>query len=493
MFSASAALRKVLCRQGYDTSKNEKDSAREKGSVFLSSLSLRNNSVQANAQQLRFGQFKSRFLKSTTKNPSLECDRSLSISNNSNTIGKLSVSSNISEHSCSASLISACTLSTISAHLSLRQFRKTSAPVSPFNLSSEQLPLHPPYDGATPEFFKVIFESQDAVYSSFMRAHKCYDLIPTSTKLVVFDTELLVKKAFFALIYNGVRAAPLWDSKRQEFIGMLTITDFIRILQKYCTKNGSKNEDIEDLEKHKIATWREELEQDGHLKPLASISPCESLFQAVQVLCKEKVHRLPVMEECTGNIAFILTHKRLMKFLYLYMIDLPRPSFMEKTPLELGIGTWNNVSTITQNTPLIDIMNIFLSKRVSALPVLDENEKVVDIYAKFDAINLAANKSYTDLDITAQEALRYRVDWFEGVRCCSPDDSLMMIVEMIVRAEVHRLVVVDHNNKVTGIISLSDILRFLVLEPPVTPPGNCSPDFAMDDVIGSNDDEIYCS
>jgi hypothetical protein len=42
-----------------------------------------------------------------------------------------------------------------------------------------------------------------------------------------------VKKAFFALIYNGVRAAPLWDSKNQKFVGMLTITDFILILQKY--------------------------------------------------------------------------------------------------------------------------------------------------------------------------------------------------------------------------------------------------------------------
>uniref|UniRef100_A0A1I7VKE5 5'-AMP-activated protein kinase subunit gamma-1-like n=1 Tax=Loa loa TaxID=7209 RepID=A0A1I7VKE5_LOALO len=364
---------------------------------------------------------------------------------------------------------------------------------SPFNLSSEQLPLYPPYDGATPEFFKVIFESQDAVYSSFMRAHKCYDLIPTSTKLVVFDTELTVKKAFFALIYNGVRAAPLWDSKKQEFVGMLTITDFIRILQKYYTKNGSKNEGIQDLEKHKIANWRDELERDGHLKPLASISPSESLYQAIHVLCKEKVHRLPVMEECTGNIAFILTHKRLIKFLYLYMIDLPRPSFMEKTPLELGIGTWNNVLTVTQNTALIDIMDIFLSKRVSALPVLDDNAKVVDIYAKFDAINLAANKSYIDLGVTAQEALRHRVDWFEGVRCCSPDDSLMKTVEIIVRAEVHRLVVTDHDKKVIGIISLSDILRFLVLEPPVTPPGNGTPDFAMDDIIGSNDEEIYCS
>jgi 5'-AMP-activated protein kinase regulatory gamma subunit len=41
-----------------------------------------------------------------------------------------------------------------------------------------------------------------------------------------------VRKAFFALVYNGVRAAPLWDSAKQEFVGMLTITDFIHILHR---------------------------------------------------------------------------------------------------------------------------------------------------------------------------------------------------------------------------------------------------------------------
>lgn len=30
---------------------------------------------------------------------------------------------------------------------------------------------------------------------------------------------LQVKKAFFALVTNGVRAAPLWDSKKQSFVG----------------------------------------------------------------------------------------------------------------------------------------------------------------------------------------------------------------------------------------------------------------------------------
>lgn len=30
---------------------------------------------------------------------------------------------------------------------------------------------------------------------------------------------LKVKTAFFALVLNGVRAAPLWDNKLQKFVG----------------------------------------------------------------------------------------------------------------------------------------------------------------------------------------------------------------------------------------------------------------------------------
>ena len=44
---------------------------------------------------------------------------------------------------------------------------------------------------------------------------------------------LQVKKAFYALVYNCVRSAPLWDSAKQDFVGMLTISDFILILTHY--------------------------------------------------------------------------------------------------------------------------------------------------------------------------------------------------------------------------------------------------------------------
>uniref|UniRef100_A0A673NKW4 5'-AMP-activated protein kinase subunit gamma-1 n=1 Tax=Sinocyclocheilus rhinocerous TaxID=307959 RepID=A0A673NKW4_9TELE len=295
------------------------------------------------------------------------------------------------------------------------------------------------------------------VYTRFMKSHRCYDLVPTSSKLVVFDTSLQVKKAFFALVSNGVRAAPLWDSKKQCFVGMLTITDFINILHRYYK---SPLVQIYELEEHKIETWREVYLQDS-FKPLVSISPNASLYDAVSSLLKHKIHRLPVIDPLTGNTLYILTHKRILKFLKLFISEMPKPGFLSQTLEELNIGTFHSIAVVHSDTPLYAALGIFVDQRVSALPVVDENGHVVDIYSKFDVINLAAEKTYNNLDITVTKALQHRSQYFEGVLTCRANETLEAIINRLV--EVHRLVIVDEQEVVKGIVSLSDILQALVL------------------------------
>ncbi|XP_064554861.1 uncharacterized protein SNF4Agamma isoform X6 [Drosophila montana] len=305
------------------------------------------------------------------------------------------------------------------------------------------------------------FEEDDSqIFVKFFRFHKSYDLIPTSAKLVVFDTQLLVKKAFYALVYNGVRAAPLWDSEKQQFVGMLTITDFIKILQMYYK---SPNASMEQLEEHKLDTWRSVLH--NQVMPLVSIGPDASLYDAIKILIHSRIHRLPVINPENGNVLYILTHKRILRFLFLYINALPKPAYMEKSLRDLKIGTYDNIETADENTSIITALKKFVERRVSALPLVDSEGRLVDIYAKFDVINLAAEKTYNDLDVSLRKANEHRNEWFEGVQKCNLDESLYTIMERIVRAEVHRLVVVDDQRKVIGIISLSDILLYLVLRP----------------------------
>ncbi|XP_006168714.1 5'-AMP-activated protein kinase subunit gamma-3 [Tupaia chinensis] len=299
------------------------------------------------------------------------------------------------------------------------------------------------------------------VYMHFMQEHTCYDAMATSSKLVIFDTTLEIKKAFFALVANGVRAAPLWDSKKQSFVGMLTITDFILVLHRYYR---SPLVQIYEIEEHKIETWRE-IYLQGCFKPLVSISPSDSLFEAVYALIKNRIHRLPVLDPVSGTVLHILTHKRLLKFLHIFGALLPRPSFLYRTIQDLGIGTFRDLAVVLETAPVLTALDIFVDRRVSALPVVNESGEVVGLYSRFDVIHLAAQQTYNHLDMSVGEALRQRSVCLEGVLSCQPHESLGEVIDRIAREQVHRLVLVDENQHLLGVISLSDILQALVLSP----------------------------
>uniref|UniRef100_A0A672HQE8 Protein kinase, AMP-activated, gamma 3b non-catalytic subunit n=1 Tax=Salarias fasciatus TaxID=181472 RepID=A0A672HQE8_SALFA len=282
------------------------------------------------------------------------------------------------------------------------------------------------------------------IYMNFMKSHSCYDAIPTSSKLVIFDTTLQVKKAFFALVANGVRAAPLWDNKLQCFVGMLTITDFINILHRYYK---SPLVQIYELEEHKIETWR------------------GGLFDAIYSLLKNKIHRLPVIDPASGNVLHILTHKRILKFLHIFGAMIPKPRFLQRKISQLPIGTFQHIATVQETATVYDALSVFVERRVSALPVLDQSGRVVALYSRFDVINLAAQKNYNNLNMTMKEAIASRACCMEGVLKCYPHETLETIIDRIAEAEVHRLVLVDRDDVVRGIVSLSDLLQALVLSP----------------------------
>ena len=67
--------------------------------------------------------------------------------------------------------------------------------------------------------------------------------------------------------------------------------------------------------------------------------------------------------------------------------------------------------------------------------------------------------------MTINEALSYRKERCETVAKCFKHESLSTCMERIVKAEVHRLVVVDNDEHVIGILSLSDLLSYIVIRP----------------------------
>lgn len=61
-----------------------------------------------------------------------------------------------------------------------------------------------------------------------------------------------------------------------------------------------------------------------------------------------------------------------MLFLFFQGKKVPKPAFLGKQIQELGIGTFRNIAAVRQTATLYDALSIFVERRVSALPVVDD-------------------------------------------------------------------------------------------------------------------------
>ncbi|CAB3250078.1 unnamed protein product [Arctia plantaginis] len=290
---------------------------------------------------------------------------------------------------------------------------------------------------------------------NFFKYHKCYEILPKSAKVIIFDTQFFVRKTFPTLISHGIRSAPLWDSSKKLLVGMITVTDFIRILLHLDKENIS----VEELERHTLHTWRKMLRQTR--KPLCSAGPDQSLHDAINLLTKNRVHRLLMIDPLNGDVLYILSHKRILRFLFVYLNEFPELTFFHKTLTELKIGTYEDIVSVTDDTPIRSAFQLLLEKDVSALPILDENGILVDVYAKYEVLNLVSEKLYSNLSLTIGEVRNKKKDWEEKLQKCRSSITLYEALEVIVRTESHRLLLVNKEDKLVGIVSLSDILVYL--------------------------------
>lgn len=64
-----------------------------------------------------------------------------------------------------------------------------------------------------------------------------------------------------------------------------------------------------------------------------------------------------------------------------------------------------------------------------------------------------------------QKMIKYIIfQWYKGVITCLETDSLKRVVDLLYSSEVHGLVVVDDEGKLRGVITLYDVLKFIVVD-----------------------------
>jgi len=222
--------------------------------------------------------------------------------------------------------------------------------------------------------------------------------------------------------------------------------------------------------------------------PLHREHPSSSLYDAAKLLIQTHARRLPLLDNDTETghevIVSVLTQYRLLKFisinchkeiqqLHLSLRKLKIGTYVAQLPQDVpeGKNPYHPIATATLNTPVFDVVHMFSERSISAVPIINDEGIVVNLYETVDVITLVRLGAYQSLDLKISEALNQRSPDFPGVVVCTASDSLGTLLQLIKKRRVHRLVVVEGEDeerrggkkgRLLGIITLSDVLRYVI-------------------------------
>ncbi|KAG6336943.1 hypothetical protein ID866_2137 [Astraeus odoratus] len=244
-------------------------------------------------------------------------------------------------------------------------------------------------------------ETHDAALHAIrnvLKGRTCYDTFPVSYRLIVLDTKLNVKKALQCVV-----SAPLWNSEKSKFSGMLTVLDIIHLIQ-YYYDNANYDTAAADVETFRLESLRDIEKSLGvATPPMLREHPNSTLYAAAKLLIQTHARRLPLLDYDTETgqevMVSVLTQYRLLKFisinacpdtvsdqLHLSLRKLRIGTYVSQSPPPDNTNPYWPIATATLDTPVFDVVHMFSERAISAVPIIDEDGVVVNLYETVDVI-----------------------------------------------------------------------------------------------------------
>ena len=215
-------------------------------------------------------------------------------------------------------------------------------------------------------------------------------------------------------------------------------------------------------------------------------------------MLESRSRRIPLVdvddETKRAMVVSVVTQYRILKFV---AVNVHETQFLRKPLSELNLGTYKNLQTAKMDTPVMEVIHQLVNLHISSVPILNSDGMrkspsfqgckltiagvVINVFEAVDVITLIKGGTYDELNLTVGEALQKRSDVslrtskseirkltflqdFPGIYTCSVEDRLDTIFDTIRKSRVHRFVVIDEDNRLVGVLTLSDILEYILLE-----------------------------
>ncbi len=120
-----------------------------------------------------------------------------------------------------------------------------------------------------------------------------------------------------------------------------------------------------------------------------------------------------------------------------------------------------NVICVYPKMSIKELSTIFIENLITGAPVLDSEQNVIGFVSQTDIVELDLH-SEDYLDSRLEETGGYVQDIMApAIACVHETDPLAMVIDKMCREKNHRLVVLNDENKVAGILTTMDVMCYL--------------------------------
>jgi len=284
---------------------------------------------------------------------------------------------------------------------------------------------------------------------------------------------------------DDMQAAPLWDPKLCQFVGILTVTDFIDVLR-YYRETGA---DVLTLASRSIADILadegilstvlkknpprgyasangERTGEDQHSSFL-SVDADANLDRACHLMNDKTIDFLPVMLPSDMRVLATVTYTCVLEHLVSNFREQRR--LFDDTICDLGIGTYGDAVVVAYpHQRLHEVLHTLHLHGLSAVPVVDENSKKIrGVYSRSDITFLTkasdAEDAVSNLNLTLEVLMaqqRTDVTTPDALHTCSTRHTLQFVFEYFAQWKFNRLICVDEDERVVGVVSARDLVAY---------------------------------
>ncbi|HEY8460891.1 MAG TPA: CBS domain-containing protein [Blastocatellia bacterium] len=114
-----------------------------------------------------------------------------------------------------------------------------------------------------------------------------------------------------------------------------------------------------------------------------------------------------------------------------------------------------DVITVTESTPLKDVARMFVEKKITGAPVVNDGGALVGVISETDIIRKTTSIGAWSPSTVGQIMTRPAVT-------VSPRETLQRVCEMMYNRRIHRVVVAE-GTQIKGILTTMDILRAIAM------------------------------